>query len=72
MFPGIYFQFLKHFIADLERFHWFLILQSSWKTSFFFTMFRSAQENAEGGAGEDQVIVSGYIYIFPVFETFHC
>ena len=35
-------------------------------------MFRSAQENAEGGAEEDQVIVSGYIYIFPVFETFHC
>ena len=37
-------------------------------------MFRSAQENAEGGAEEDQVIVSGYIYIyiFPDFETFHC
>ena len=34
----IYFQFLKHFIADLERLHWFLILQSSWKTSFFLLL----------------------------------
>ena len=35
---------------------------------FSFTMFRSAQENAEGGAEEDQVIVSGYIYIYIYFR----